>query len=142
MLQKKSPVEEPVLEPVEEVKNVDPLLAARQAWLQHFEETYGRKPSAEEFTAAKSQNFEFFVGPVPEAEFEPQMQLKKHRNMSLNSKLKSIRLHLPLSKRRSLLVQMLQKQAQLRKNKRPLKRRVKRNFPRRKLGLFLLLQSL
>ena len=64
-----SPVEEPVLEPVEEVKNVDLLLAARQAWLQHFEETYGRKPSAEEFTAAKSQNFEFFVGPVPEAEF-------------------------------------------------------------------------
>ena len=64
-----APVEEPVLEPVEEVKNVDPLLAARQAWLQHFEETYGRKPSAEEFTAAKSQNFEFFVGPVPEAEF-------------------------------------------------------------------------
>ena len=64
-----SPVEEPVLEPVEEAKNVDPLLAARQAWLQHFEETYGRKPSAEEFTAAKSQNFEFFAGPVPEAEF-------------------------------------------------------------------------
>ena len=62
-------LEEPVVEPVEEVKNVDPLLAARQAWLQHFEETYGRKPSAEEFTAAKSQNFEFFVGPVPEAEF-------------------------------------------------------------------------
>lgn len=54
-----APVEESVLEPVEEVKNVDPLLAARQAWLQHFEETYGRKPSAEEFTAAKSQNFEF-----------------------------------------------------------------------------------
>ena len=44
-----APVEESVLEPVEEVKNVDPLLAARQAWLQHFEETYGRKPSAEEF---------------------------------------------------------------------------------------------
>ena len=66
-----APAEEvaPVEEPVEEVKNVDPLLAARQAWLQHFEETYGRKPSAEEFTAAKSQNFEFFVGPVPEAEF-------------------------------------------------------------------------
>ena len=64
-----APVEEPVVEPVEEVKKVDPLLAARQAWLQHFEETYGRKPSAEEFTAAKSQNFEFFVGPVPEAEF-------------------------------------------------------------------------
>jgi len=64
-----APVEESVLEPVEEVKNVDPLLAARQAWLQHFEETYGRKPSAEEFTAAKSQNFEFFAGPVPEAEF-------------------------------------------------------------------------
>lgn len=64
-----APDEEPVVEPVEEVKNVDPLLAARQAWLQHFEETYGRKPSAEEFTAAKSQNFEFFVGPVPEAEF-------------------------------------------------------------------------
>lgn len=58
-----------MVEPVEEVKNVDPLLAPRQAWLQHFEETYGRKPSAEEFTAAKSQNFEFFVGPVPEAEF-------------------------------------------------------------------------
>lgn len=64
-----APVEEPVLEPVEEVKNVDPLLAARQAWLQHFEETYGRKPSAEEFSAAKSQNFEYFAGPVPEAEF-------------------------------------------------------------------------
>ena len=64
-----APIEEPVVEPVEEVKNVDSLLAARQAWLQHFEETYGRKPSAEEFTAAKSQNFEFFVEPVPEAEF-------------------------------------------------------------------------
>lgn len=64
-----APVEEPVVEPVEEVKNVDPLLAARQAWLQHFEETYGRKPSAEEFSAAKSQNFEFFAEPVPEAEF-------------------------------------------------------------------------
>ena len=64
-----APVEELEVKPVEEVKNVDPLLAARQAWLQHFEETYGRKPSAEEFTAAKSQNFEFFVGPVPEAEF-------------------------------------------------------------------------
>ena len=64
-----APVEELEVEPVEEVKNVDPLLAARQAWLQHFEETYGRKPSAEEFTAAKSQNFEFFAGPVPEAEF-------------------------------------------------------------------------
>ena len=64
-----APVEEPVLEPVEVVKNVDPLLSARQAWLQHFEETYGRKPSAEEFTAAKSQNFEFFVRPVPEAKF-------------------------------------------------------------------------
>ena len=54
-----APVKEPVVEPVEEVKNIDPLLAPRQAWLQHFEETYGRKPSAEEFTAAKSQNFEF-----------------------------------------------------------------------------------
>ena len=64
-----APVEELEVEPVEEVKNVDPLLAARQAWLQHFEETYGRKPSAEEFTAAKNQNFEFFVGPVPEAKF-------------------------------------------------------------------------
>ena len=64
-----APVEELEVKPVEEVKNVDPLLAARQAWLQHFEETYGRKPSAEEFTVAKSQNFEFFVGPVPEAEF-------------------------------------------------------------------------
>ena len=64
-----APVEELEVKPVEEVKNVDPLLAACQAWLQHFEETYGRKPSAEEFTAAKSQNFEFFVGPVPEAEF-------------------------------------------------------------------------
>lgn len=64
-----APVEELEVEPVEEVKNVDPLLAARQAWLQHFEETYGRKPSAEEFTAAKSQNFEFFVEPVPEAKF-------------------------------------------------------------------------
>ena len=64
-----APVEELEVKPVEEVKNVDPLLAARQAWLQHFEETYGRKPSAEEFTAAKSQNFEFYVGPVPEAEF-------------------------------------------------------------------------
>ena len=64
-----APVEELEVKPVEEVKKVDPLLAARQAWLQHFEETYGRKPSAEEFTAAKSQNFEFFVGPVPEAEF-------------------------------------------------------------------------
>ena len=64
-----APVEELEVKPVEEVKNVDPLLAARQAWLQHFEETYGRKPSAEEFTATKSQNFEFFVGPVPEAEF-------------------------------------------------------------------------
>ena len=64
-----APVEELEVKPVEEVKNVDLLLAARQAWLQHFEETYGRKPSAEEFTAAKSQNFEFFVGLVPEAEF-------------------------------------------------------------------------
>ena len=53
--------------------------------------------------------------------------------MYLNSQLKSIRLHLLLSKRRSLLVQMSQKQVQ---------RRVERNFPRRKLGLFLLLQSL
>ena len=64
-----APVEEPVVQPVEEMKSVDPLQAARKAWLQHFEEIYGRKPSAEEFTAAKSQNFEFFVGPVPEAEF-------------------------------------------------------------------------
>ena len=64
-----APVEEPVVEPVEEMKRVDPLQAARQAWLQHFEETYGRKPSPDEFTAAKSQNFEFFAGPVPEAEF-------------------------------------------------------------------------
>ena len=54
-----APVEEPVLEPVEEVKNVDPLLATRQAWLQHFEETYGRKPSAEEFTAAKVKTSSF-----------------------------------------------------------------------------------
>ena len=64
-----APVEEPVVQPVEEMKSVDPLQAARKAWLLHFEETYGRKPSPEEFTAAKSQNFEFFVGPVPEAEF-------------------------------------------------------------------------
>lgn len=64
-----APVEEPVLEPVEEVKNVDPLLAARQAWLQHFEETYGRKPSADEFTAAKSQNFEFVEVATPQEEF-------------------------------------------------------------------------
>lgn len=64
-----APVEEPVLEPVEEVKNVDPLLAARQAWLQHFEETYGRKPSPDEFTAAKSQNFEFVEVATPQEEF-------------------------------------------------------------------------
>ena len=134
-----APVEEPVVEPVEEVKNVDPLLAARQAWLQHFEETYGRKPSAEEFTAAKSQNFEFFVGPVPEAEFvtpdateETQEYVPQQPTQEYTA---------PLAAEQTQ-VQMSQKQVQLRKNKRPLKRRVERNFPRRKLGLFLLLQSL
>ncbi len=54
-----SPVEEPVLEPVEEVKNVDLLLAARQAWLQHFEETYGRKPSARRIYRCKARISEF-----------------------------------------------------------------------------------
>lgn len=137
-----APVEEPVVEPVEEVKNVNPLLAARQAWLQHFEETYGRKPSAEEFTAAKSQNFEFFVGPVLEAEFANPDATEVTQEYVPQQPTQLIRLHLLLSKRRSLLVQMSQKQVQLRKNKRPLKRRGERNFPRRKLGLFLLSQSL
>ena len=64
-----APVEEPVVEPVEEVKRVDPLQTARKAWLQHFEETYGRKPSPDEFTAAKSQNFEFVEVATPQEEF-------------------------------------------------------------------------
>lgn len=64
-----APVEESVVEPVEEMKRVDPVQAARQAWLQHFEETYGRKPSPAEFTAAKSQNFEFVEVATPQEEF-------------------------------------------------------------------------
>ena len=64
-----APVEEPVVEPVEKMQRVDPLQAARQAWLQHFEETYGRKPSPDEFTAAKSQNFEFVEVATPQEEF-------------------------------------------------------------------------
>ena len=64
-----APVEQPVVEPLEEMKRVDPLQAARQAWLQHFEETYGRKPSPDEFTAAKSQNFEFVEVATPQEEF-------------------------------------------------------------------------
>lgn len=64
-----APVEQPVVEPLEEMKRVDPLQAARQAWLQHFEETYGRKPSPDEFTAAKSQNFEFVEEATPQEEF-------------------------------------------------------------------------
>lgn len=49
---------EPVAEPVEEVKNVDPLLAARQAWLQHFEG--GRKPSVQKNLLLKPK-LEFFL---------------------------------------------------------------------------------
>ena len=64
-----APVEQPVVEPLEEMKRVDPLQVARQAWLQHFEETYGRKPSPDEFTAAKSQNFEFVEVATPQEEF-------------------------------------------------------------------------
>ena len=64
-----APVEQPVVEPLEEMMRVDPLQAARQAWLQHFEETYGRKPSPDEFTAAKSQNFEFVEVATPQEEF-------------------------------------------------------------------------
>lgn len=64
-----APVEEPVVEPVEKMQRVDQLQAARQAWLQHFEETYGRKPSPDEFTAAKSQNFEFVEVATPQEEF-------------------------------------------------------------------------
>lgn len=141
-----APVEEPVVEPVEEVKNVDPLLAARQAWLQHFEETYGRKPSAEEFTAAKSQNFEFFVGPVPEAEFatpdsteETQEYVPQQPTQEFTTPLAAEQTQVFAGPN---VVQMSQKQVQLRKNKRLLKRREERNFPRRKLELFLLSQSL
>ena len=64
-----APLEDPVVEPLEEMKRVDPLQAARQAWLQHFEETYGRKPSPDEYTAAKSQNFEFVEVARPQEEF-------------------------------------------------------------------------
>ena len=46
-----------------------------------------------EFTAAKSQNFEFLVDLCLKQNLRTQIQLKKHRNMSLNSRLKSIRLH-------------------------------------------------
>lgn len=57
-----------VAEPVVEEETIDPLLAARQAWLEHFEETYGRKPSPDEFAAAKSQNFEYVTAPAAEQE--------------------------------------------------------------------------
>ena len=57
-----------VAEPVVEEETIDPLLAARQAWLAHFEETYGRKPSPDEFAAAKSQNFEYVTAPAAEQE--------------------------------------------------------------------------
>lgn len=57
-----------VAEPVVEEETIDPLLAARQAWLAHFEETYGRKPSPAEFAAAKSQNFEYVTAPAAEQE--------------------------------------------------------------------------
>ena len=57
-----------VAEPVVEEETIDPLLAARQAWLAHFEETYGRKPGPDEFAAAKSQNFEYVTAPVAEQE--------------------------------------------------------------------------
>ena len=57
-----------VAEPVVEEEIIDPLLAARQAWLEHFEETYGRKPSPDEFAAAKSQNFEYVTAPATEQE--------------------------------------------------------------------------
>ena len=62
-------VEEPVLEPVEEVKNIDPLLAARQAWLQYFEETYGRK-AAEQIEAAAKAHQKHFA--------EAEAALRKH----------------------------------------------------------------
>lgn len=57
-----------VAEPVVEEETIDPLLAARQAWLAHFEETYGCKPSPDEFAAAKSQNFEYVTAPAAEQE--------------------------------------------------------------------------
>lgn len=60
--------EQEVAEPVVEEETIDPLLAARQAWLEHFEETYGRKPSPDEFAAAKSQNFEYVTAPAAEQE--------------------------------------------------------------------------
>lgn len=69
LVEEVAPVEQPVVEPLEEMKRVDPLQAARQAWLQHFEETYGRKPSPDEFTAAKSQNFESVEVATPQEEF-------------------------------------------------------------------------
>ena len=123
-----------MVEPVEEVKNVDPLLAARQAWLQHFEETWPQASVQKNLPLLKVKTLSFFCRTVPEAEFATQIQQKKHRNMYLNSRLKSIRLHLPLSKRRSLLVQMLQKQVQLRKNKGPKMKGWKEAF-KKKIGI-------
>ena len=137
-----APVEEPVVELVEEVKNVDPLLAARQAWLQHFEETYGRKPSAEEFTAAKSQNFEFFVGPVPEAEFANPDSTEETQEYVPQQPTQEYTAPLAAEETQVFAGPNVTEAGPAQKNKRPLKRRVERNFPRRKLGLFLLSQSL
>ncbi len=59
-----SPVEEPVLEPVEEVrKNVDLLLAARQAWLHlTFEETNLDASQVQKNLPLLKAEFGFFVG--------------------------------------------------------------------------------
>ena len=130
-------VEESVLEPVEEVKNVDPLLAARQAWLQHFEETYGRKPSAEEFTAAKSQNFEFFAGPVPEAEFVNPDSTEETQEYVPQQPTQEYTAPLATEQTQVFDRSTFTEASQAQKKPKAPKTKSGRNFLRRKLGLFL-----
>ena len=54
-----APVEEPVVEPVEEVKKVDPLLATRQACRNILKKPMVTSQVQKNLLSAKSQNFEF-----------------------------------------------------------------------------------
>ena len=83
----------------------------------------------------KKSKLRVFVGPVPEAEFATPDSTEETQEYVPQQQTQEYTAPLAAEQRRSLLVQMLQKQAQLRKNKRPLKRRGEKKLSKKKIGI-------
>ena len=136
-----APVEEPVVEPVEGSEKSWSTSSSSSGFATFWRNLWRKPKCGEEFTAVKVKTLGF-VGPVPEAEFANPDSTEVTQEYVPSTADSRVYGSTCCWATQVFAGQLSQKQVQFRKTKGSWKRRVERNFLRRKLGLFLPLRFL